>query len=153
MTTVAPNINENFTHVQSDPGSQFTSTEWSEKCIKYGVKSRYCPVDHQAMNGQVERVQGLLAEKVRTLLASGKLHVKYWPLAIETAAYLLNRTPHTPLGGKIPLEVATGKATNLENVRVFGCAAYVQIPKVQRKGKFSDTVWKYRGSDVLDRNT
>ncbi len=27
MTMVAPNVNENFTHVQSDPGSQFTSAE------------------------------------------------------------------------------------------------------------------------------
>ncbi len=142
MTTVAPNVNENFTHVQLDPGSQFTSAEWSQTCVKFGVKSRYCPVDHQAMNGQVERVQGLLAEKIRTLLASGKLHVRYWPLALETATYLLNRTPHTALGGQTPLEVATGKMPNLDNARVFGCAAYVQIPKAQRKGKFADTAWR-----------
>ncbi len=82
MTMVGPNINESFTRVQSDPGSQFMSAEWSKTCAKFGVKSRYCPVDHQAMNGQVERVQGLLTEKVRTLLTSGKLHVRYWPLAL-----------------------------------------------------------------------
>ncbi len=94
------------------------------------------------MNGQVERIQGLLAQKVRTLLASGNLRVKYWPLAIETAACLLNRTPHTLLGGRTPLEAATGKTPNLENVRIFGCTAYVQTPKVQRKGKFADTAWR-----------
>ncbi len=86
ITAVAPDLSKKFTQVQTDPGSQFTSREWSEKCTKLGVKSRYCPVDHQAMNGQVGRVQGLLAQKVRTLLASGNLHVKYWPLAIQTAA-------------------------------------------------------------------
>ncbi len=50
--------------------------------------------------------------------------------------------PHTFLGGRTPLEVATGKIPNLDNARIFGCAAYVQIPKYQRKGKFSDTAWR-----------
>ncbi len=94
------------------------------------------------MNGQVEKIQGLLAQKARTLLASGNLHVKCWPLALETAAYLLNRTPHTSLGGRTPLEAATGKLPNLDNTRVFGCAVYVQIPKIQQKGKFADTAWR-----------
>ncbi len=55
------------------------------------------PHDHQAMNGQMERVQGILAAKVRALLQDGDMEIKYWPLALETAAYLLNMTPHTSL--------------------------------------------------------
>ncbi len=142
LSTAVPYLNEKPTHVQMDPGSQFISKEWSEKCTKLRIRNRYCPVDHQAMNGQVERVQGLLARKVRALLASGNLHTKYWPLALQTAAYLLNRTPHTSIGGRTPLEAATGSIPNLENARIFGCAAYVQIPKVLRKGKFAETAWR-----------
>ncbi len=39
MTMVAPDTNEKFTHVQTDPGSQFTSQEWSEKAQNSASKT------------------------------------------------------------------------------------------------------------------
>ncbi len=65
---------------------------------------------------------------------------KYWPLALEAATYLLNRSPHESLGGMSPLEKSTGERPDLSRARVFGCKAYVQIPKSQRKGKLRNTV-------------
>ncbi len=67
---------------------------------------------------------------------------EYWPLALENAAYLFNRTPHTSLQYKTPLEVGTGEAPDTSNVRVFGCKAYIQIPKSHRRGKLADTAWE-----------
>ncbi len=142
LTSVAPFMREKITCIQSDAGSQFLTKEWDRKCSEYHLKSRNCPVDHQAMNGQVERVQGLIVSKSRAILEDEPIPKKYWPLAMETAAYLLNRTPHTALNGKTPLEECTGEVPDLSRARVFGSTAYVQIPKRDRRGKFERTAWK-----------
>ncbi len=93
------------------------------------------------MNGQVEREIGIVAAKTRALLMDKKTPKKYWPLAMETATYLLNRMSHESLGGVAPLEKSMGEKPNLGKARVFGCKAYVQVPKAQRKGKLSNTAW------------
>ncbi len=94
------------------------------------------------MNGQVERAIGILGAKMRALLMDLDTHKKHWPLAMETATYLLNRTPHESLKGMSPLEIETGDKPDLRRARVFGCKAYVQVTKAQRRGKLSNTVWQ-----------
>ncbi len=142
LTQVAPYMKNKVTCIQSDAGNQFVTNEWSKRCADEGITYRHCPIDHQAMNGQVERVQGILAAKVRALLQDGKLQTRYWPLALETATYLINRTPHTSLGGISPLEMATGRKVDLRHTRKYGCTAFVQVPKAQRKGKLGETAWR-----------
>ncbi len=142
LTQIAPYLKNKITCIQSDAGSQFTSNEWYKRCADDGIVCRRCPVDHQAMNGQVERIQGILAAKVRALLRDGGLGIKYWPLALETATYLINRTPHTSLNGTCPLERATGRKPGLNHTRKYRCAAFVQVPKAQRNGKLSNTAWR-----------
>ncbi len=107
LTTVIPYVAEKLTCVQTDAGSQFMSKTWGDECTKHKLSSRACPVDHQQMNGQVERVIGILAKKVRALLRDHHVPVQYWPLALETASYLYNRTPHSKLRGVSPFEQAT----------------------------------------------
>ncbi len=118
------------------------SKEWAETCRQKNVMHRMCPVDHQSMNGQVERAQGVLAAKTRALLMDSGMEKSFWPLAMETATFLMNRTPHESLGGLSHLEKSTGNRQDLSRVRVFGCMTYVQIPKAQGKGKLSDVTWK-----------
>ncbi len=63
-------------------------------CRKKNVMHRMCPTDHQAMNGQVDRAQSILAAKTRALLMDSGMEKSFWPLAMDTATYLINRTPH-----------------------------------------------------------
>ncbi len=141
-TCVLPFLGENIDCFQTDAGTQFMSKEWAEMCRKKNVMHRTCPIDHQEMNGQVEKAQGVLAAKTRALLMDGGMEGSFWPLAMETATYVINRTPHESLGGLSPLEKSTGRKPDLGRIRVFGCTAYVQVPKVQRRGKLSDVAWK-----------
>ncbi len=139
---VTPYLKEKITCIQMDAGSQFTAGEWVSVCASHGLKSRSCPVNHQEMNGQVERMIGILATKMRSLLGTMEVPSKYWPLAIVTAAYLLNRTPSVALGGRTPLEAGTGEKPDLRKLKVFGYKAFVQIPKPQRRGKLKPTAWQ-----------
>ena len=43
--------------------------------------------------------------------------------------YLVNRSPSSALEDKIPQEVWIGKKLSLSHLRVFGCDAYVHVPK------------------------
>ena len=51
---------------------------------------------------------------------------------METACYLVNRSPSSALEDKTPHEVWTGKKPSLSHLRVFGCDAYVHVPKEKR---------------------
>ncbi len=138
---VAPFLRGKIDFVQTDAGTQFNTDKWKETCIAHKMMHITCPIDHQAMNGQVERTIGILAAKTRALLMQKGVEKKYWPLALDTAVYLFNRTSHESLNGMSPLQVCTGRKPDLWRLRVFGCKAFVQIPKPQRKGKLGDTAW------------
>ena len=57
---------------------------------------------------------------------------KIWAEAVMTACYLINRSPSSALGDKTPHEVWCGKKPSLRHLRVFGCEAYVHVPKEKR---------------------
>jgi Pyruvate/2-oxoacid:ferredoxin oxidoreductase delta subunit len=48
---------------------------------------------------------------------------------VGTACYLVNRSPSSTLEEKTPQEVWTGKKPSLTHLKVFGCDAYVHVPK------------------------
>ena len=51
---------------------------------------------------------------------------------METTCYLVNRSPSLVLEDKTPQEVWTGKKPSLSHLRIFGCDAYVHVPKEKR---------------------
>jgi hypothetical protein len=57
---------------------------------------------------------------------------EFWAEAVGTACYLVNRSPSSALGDKTPQEVWTGKEPSLTHLKVFGCDAYVHVPKENR---------------------
>jgi hypothetical protein len=57
------------------------------------------------------------------------------------ACYLVNRSPSSVLDDKTPQEVWTGKKPSLTYLKVFGCEAYVHVPK-ESKSKLDKKVEK-----------
>jgi hypothetical protein len=49
--------------------------------------------------------------------------------AVGSACYLVNISPSSTLDDKTPQEVWTGKKPSLTHLKVFGCDAYVHVPK------------------------
>jgi hypothetical protein len=48
---------------------------------------------------------------------------------VGTTCYLVNKSPSSVLDDKTPQEVWTGKEPSLTHLKVFGCDAYVHVPK------------------------
>ena len=123
-------------------GAEFMTRNLQDVCRAKGIvieeASAYTP-EH---NGGSERSQGLIFTKGRALMEDGKLPPELWQYACETAPYLLNRSTTRALaGGMTPLQaysIATAPddpehdKPDITNLRVFGCRAYVNIPKERR---------------------
>eukprot|EP00253_Pinus_taeda_P027415 PITA_27415 len=73
-----------------------------------------------------------LMEMSRRLLSGVGLGQEFWAEAVENTCYLVNKSPSSMLEDKTPQEVWTGKKPSLPHLRVFGCDAYVHVPKEKR---------------------
>jgi hypothetical protein len=56
-----------------------------------------------------------------------------WSEAIFTASNLVNRSPTCANPGAIPEEKYSGTIPDIHNLRIFGCLAFLHIPKESRK--------------------
>jgi hypothetical protein len=74
----------------------------------------------------------ILMEKARSMLSGAGLGQEFWAEAVSTTCYLVNRSPSSTLDDTTPHEVWSGKKPSLQHLRVFGCDAYVHVPKENR---------------------
>jgi hypothetical protein len=75
------------------------------------------------------------------MLSGVELGQAFWVEVVCITCYLVNRSPSLVLDDKTPHEVCTGKKPSLEHLRVFGCDAYVHVPK-ENKCKLDNKVEK-----------
>ena len=66
------------------------------------------------------------------MLVDSKLPHRFWAEALSTCVYLRNHSPTKALRGITPYEAWIGIKPDVSHFRVFGCAAYVHVPKVER---------------------
>jgi len=74
----------------------------------------------------------MLMEKVRSMLSGAALAQEFWVEAVDTACYLVNRSPSLVLFDMTPHEVWFGNNPSLSHLKVFGCGAFVHVPKEKR---------------------
>ena len=118
--------------VRSDNGGEYRDNGFREFCANNGIKmEKMVPMTPQ-QNGVAKRMNRTLNERARSMRIHAGLPKMFWPEAVNTAAYLINRGPSIPLDGKIPKEVWSGKEVNLSHLRVFGCISYVHIDSAER---------------------
>ena len=66
------------------------------------------------------------------MLSVTGLGQEFWAEVVETSCYLVNRSPSSALVDKTPHEVWNCKKPSLSHIMVFGCDAYVHVPKEKR---------------------
>lgn len=98
----------------------------------YGIRLEKTVPNTPQKNGVVERMNRSITERVRCMLSNAKLPKSFWGEAMRTAVDLINLSPSVPLDSDIPKRVWTGKEVSYKHLRVFGCRAFVYIPKDER---------------------
>nr|KAJ0198868.1 hypothetical protein LSAT_V11C600327230 [Lactuca sativa] len=121
---------------RSDNGGEFVNSEMKSFFQTKGIiHQTTCPHTPE-QNGVAERKNRILLEITRALLIESQTPKFFWPEALVTAAYLVNRLPTQILKSKTPLQTLT-EYTKLPSVltlepRIFGCTVFVHIPEANR---------------------
>ena len=120
--------------IRSDRGTEFLNHHLQkfleEKGITHQTSAPYSP--HQ--NGNAERFNRTLIEKVRAVLLDSKLDKTFWPFAVEHCSYIRNRLPCQP-HDRTPIEVAFGTTPDLSSWHIFGQECFVLKSPPERGGK------------------
>lgn len=119
--------------LRTDNGLEFCNREMKKICDEHGIVHQTSAPYTPQQNGKAERMNRTIVEKARTMLIDANLKKFYWAETVNTAAYLLNRTPHKKLNGKSPDEVWSGCEKDIYHLKVFGCVAMVMKPKQLRR--------------------
>ena len=98
--------------LRTDNGLEFCSTEFNKFCRDEGIARQLTVRNTPKQNGVVERMNRTLLERTRCLLSNAGLNRSFWGEAINTACFLINRTPSTAIGLKTPIEIWIGKTEN-----------------------------------------
>ena len=128
--------------LRTDNGGEFFNYELKEFMREKGIQHQLTVPHHSYQNGVAERMHRTLQMKTRTLLADAHMPIKFWPEAVITAAYLVNRTPTHAINDEIPYTKWYDERPGLHHLRVFGCICYAVIPQGVRDGKLGPTTRK-----------
>uniref|UniRef100_H3HA27 Integrase catalytic domain-containing protein n=1 Tax=Phytophthora ramorum TaxID=164328 RepID=H3HA27_PHYRM len=119
--------------LRSDNGGEYTSGAIAKFCADRGIVQKFTPPYTPQLNGVAERMNRTLVECGRCMLEHAGLPKTYWGEAVMTATFLRNRCPIRAIShDKSPHQAWTGKKPPLANLKVFGCHAYVHVPKAKR---------------------
>ena len=78
----------------------------------------------------------------RSMLKGKGLPNMLWAEVVNTAAYILNRSPIKAVRDKTPFEAWHKQKLMVNQLKVFGCIAYAHIPSQERE-KFDEKGEKY----------
>lgn len=116
--------------LRSDQDTVFTSRDFQtwldDNFIEFQPTSGYSPQE----NGHAERSIRTLSEIVQAMLSDSGLNRKYWGHALIHAAYISNITSSD--GSLTPWEKLKGEKPDVSNLHIWGCTAWVHVPKALR---------------------
>ena len=119
--------------LRSDGGGEYISKRFVEFCASRGIEKQITVPYTPQQNGVAERMNRTLMEMARSMLYHANCSQNLWAEAVSTAAYLRNRCPTSTFQGATPYERWFMEKPNVDNLRVFGCVAYVHIPDEKRR--------------------
>ncbi|KAE8674058.1 hypothetical protein F3Y22_tig00111769pilonHSYRG00329 [Hibiscus syriacus] len=118
--------------LRSDNGTEYTDSQFLQFCKEHGIQRHFTVRKTPQQNGVAERMNRSLNERARCLRLNAGLPKHFWAEAVNMACYFINRSPRASLAGKVAEEVWTGHDVSFDNLRIFGCPAYVHVPADER---------------------
>ena len=90
--------------LRTNRGGEFTSNEFNSFCKKHGIKRELTARCTPQQNGIAKRKNRTIAETARNIIQGKHLLKRYWAKAVQTAVYILNRSPTQAVKDLTPYE-------------------------------------------------
>ena len=71
----------------------------------------------------------MINERVLSMLSNAGLTQGFWTEVMVMVVHLINRSPNSTLDGGFLEEAWTRKKPSYDHLCVFGCEAYVHVPR------------------------
>ncbi|KAK9703178.1 hypothetical protein QE152_g29527 [Popillia japonica] len=94
-----------------------------------GISIEPCPPYVHELNGTAEKYNRDIMDMSRFLLSEAKVHKRFWPERVKTAAYLKNRitTNTVEKKNKTPYEIMFGDKPSIEHLKLYGSKVFVRV--------------------------
>src|SRR5258706_1334645 len=122
---------------QSDNGGEYIGSNFKAYLGLCGIHHCTSTAYTPQQNGKAERSIRTILEHALSMLCSANLSDGFWQDAVGTAVHLINWSTCTSLKRMTPEESWSGSKPDIANLCVFGCPAYVLIPKELCVGKLA----------------
>lgn len=122
--------------LRCDNGKEYLNNNIYQLVREKGIFMDKCPPYVHELNGTAERYNRSIMDIARCLLAEAKVHVRFWPEVVLTAAYLKNRTLANTIEKKTPYEILFGKKPNAKYLRMYGSRVFVRVSEQNRSSKW-----------------
>ena len=123
----------------TDGGGEYVNLDMKNFCEECGINVEITEAYSPEQNGIAERINRTLIEGSLAMLRHAGLPIGLWEEAIFNFTYIKNRTPHSKLSGRRPIDVWNEDLGEVEReefwtLHPFGCKAEVHIPPSRRIG-------------------
>ncbi len=125
--------------LRTDNSGEFTSNRFQDHLKSCGIRHELTIPKTPEQNGFAERLNRTLVETTRSMLLD-----EFWAESVSTDAYIRNGCPTTTTQ-TTPHEWFEQKPS-VKHLKVFGCTAYVQIPKDELDSKTKNCILLGYGS-------
>ncbi|CAI7749803.1 unnamed protein product [Closterium sp. NIES-54] len=122
--------------LRTDNGGEYTANAFTDYLSSHGISHQTSLPHTPQQNGVAERVNRTLMDRVRPMTTGASLSYKFWPYALEYAAWLHNRIScSSNSSAHSPYFMMMGRAADVSMARTFGCLCYY-LPPQGSFGKF-----------------
>lgn len=118
--------------IYTDGGSEFVNHTLKSFCVDHGIDLHYTPARTQQLNGVSERSVRTIKEMMLAMMMHASVPERFWRYAVATSVYVWNRSVVADATGMTPFEAMYGRKPSLRHLGVFGCDAFVHLPKELR---------------------
>ncbi|KAF7346238.1 Integrase catalytic domain-containing protein [Mycena sanguinolenta] len=120
---------QRIAYLQNDGGGEYIGEAFKRDLAKWGIMSRETEPGEPHQNGVAERANRTLEEGATALLQESKLPPSLWTYAVSALTYCYNRLPTSLSPSSTPYHGWHNRKPEVGHLRIFGCLAYVLIPK------------------------
>src|SRR6201984_1837554 len=121
----------------SDAGGEYKSDAFLEHLKDQGIKILQSAPYTPQQNGHAEHFMRTVMDKAEAMRLEACIPDSWWEFSVLHATHVYNCTPLRRHNWRTPYETLNGDIPDIAHLRIFGCGAYVHIPKKIRNNALS----------------